>query len=340
MAGASGFLYSERIVLTAAHVIETSGGISYWERQGIIYEPGISNTEGQKRYRVKQVIIPKTYVAYAGHPFNIQPIDDFAILILSEDIPLTKKVMIATEDQMQRFVKEKSKVELVGYGFQNGNQRNNSWQQNMNKSPHKLVSSLSSPEMVSQFYKRYPDGLPSWWSIKDGVYGVVQNRTETGGSICDGDSGAGFFVEEKNIRYYFGYAGTGLIYNSCPPPVKPFRAPSMSWITPAYKFLDLIKTAEDIVDEDKKREFYEIEKERIAEELKARQEAELKAKINEEERLKIEAISAEIIKNNQSLARKLYAGKPCSKIRSTKVVYNIKFTCIKKNNKLVWNQGI
>ena len=75
MAGASGFLYSERIVLTAAHVIETSGGISYWERQGIIYEPGISNTEGQKRYRVKQVFIPKTYVAYAGHPFNIQPID-------------------------------------------------------------------------------------------------------------------------------------------------------------------------------------------------------------------------------------------------------------------------
>ncbi|MSY04956.1 MAG: hypothetical protein F2722_03545, partial [Actinobacteria bacterium] len=33
--GASGFLYSERIVLTVGHVIEGSGGIAWLERDGV-----------------------------------------------------------------------------------------------------------------------------------------------------------------------------------------------------------------------------------------------------------------------------------------------------------------
>jgi membrane protein involved in colicin uptake len=81
----------------------------------------------------------------------------------------------------------------------------------------------------------------------------------------------------------------GLFYNNCPPPVKPFRAPSMSWITPAYRFLDLIKTAEEIVAEDKRQEFLKAEEARLAAELKAKQEAEAKAKLEEEAKAKAEA---------------------------------------------------
>ena len=53
--GASGFLYSDRIVFTAAHVIDSTGGVDYWEKEGVIYTPGIVSVVGQKRYKAKKV---------------------------------------------------------------------------------------------------------------------------------------------------------------------------------------------------------------------------------------------------------------------------------------------
>jgi hypothetical protein len=213
--GASGFLYSERIVLTVGHVIESTGGIAWWERDGVIYQPGIVTIAGQKRYKVKQVLMPSTYVTpdYANNII----IDDHAIIILSEDIPVTKKAVFATEEQMQRFVREKSKVELVGYGFVDGSQRNRPWEEIINRSPNKLTSTLLSPEMVIQFYKQYSN--VDWKQInKPGVYGIVQHRELKQSHICDGDSGSMFFVEEDNVRYLLGTTGLGLIFNNCPPP--------------------------------------------------------------------------------------------------------------------------
>ena len=272
--GASGFVYSERIILTVGHVIESTGGLAYWERDGVIYKPGIVKIVGQKGYKVKKVIIPSTYVTpdYANNII----IDDLAIIILSEDIPLTKKAVIATEEQMQRFVREKSKVELVGYGFTDGSQRNRPWEEIINRPPNKLTSTLISPEMVIQFYKQYPN--VNWNKInKPGVYGIVQHRELQQSHICDGDSGSVFFVEEDNVRYVLGTTGLGLVNNNCPPPERLYPFPSMSWIDPASKLLDLIRTAEKIVNEDKKRESANAEEVRLAAELKAKQEAEAMA---------------------------------------------------------------
>jgi membrane protein involved in colicin uptake len=69
----------------------------------------------------------------------------------------------------------------------------------------------------------------------------------------------------------------------------------MSWIDPASKLRDLLKTAEGIVAEDKKREFVAAEEVRLAAELKVKQEAEakvaaeLKAKQDAEAKAKSEA---------------------------------------------------
>ncbi len=271
--GASGFLYSERIILTVGHVIESSGGLAYWESNGGIYKPGIVTISGQKRYGVKKVIIPSTYVK-PDYRNNII-IDDLAVIVLYEDMPLAKKAVIATEDQMKRFVKEKSKVELVGYGITDGSQRSSLSLIN-NRSPNKLTSKLISPEEVIQFYKQYPN--VDWNKInKPGVYGIVQHRELQQSHICDGDSGSVFFVEENNVRYVLGTTGLGLINNNCPPPEQQYPFPSMSWIDPNSKLIDLIKTAEKIVEEDKKREFANAEELRIFTELAAKQEADAKA---------------------------------------------------------------
>jgi len=343
VSGASGFLYSERIILTVGHVIESTGGIAWWERDGVIYRPGIVKIAGEKRYKVKQVLMPSTYVT-PDYGNNII-IDDHAIIILSEDIPMTKKAVFATEEQMKRFVIEKSKVELVGYGFVDASQRNRPWEEIINRSPNKLTSTLISPEMVIDFYKQYPN--VDWQKInKPGVYGIVQHRELQQSHICDGDSGSMFFVEENNVRYLLGTTGLGLIWNNCPSPGRTYYPyPSMSWIDPNSKLRDMLKTAEKIVEEDKKREFAAAEAVRLAVELKAKQEAEAKAaaelKVKQEAdakaaaelkvKLEAEAMAAAELKAKQEAEAKAAALKKttitCVKGKLTKKVTAVKPVC-------------
>jgi hypothetical protein len=316
--GGSGFLYSERIIITVGHVIgdEINQGIAYWERDGVIYRPGIVTIAGEKQYKVKKVLVPSTYV-YPDYANNII-IDDLAIIILSEDIPVTKKAVLATEEQMQRFAKEKSKVELVGYGITHGSQRNRPYEEMMNRPPNKLTGTLLSPEAVLEFYRQYPN--VDWQKInKPGVYGIVQHRELKQSHICDGDSGSVFFVEEDNVRYVLGTTGLGLVNNNCPPPEKWYGFPSMSWIDPNSKLRDLLKIAEAIVEEDRKREFAAAEVIRLAAELKAKQEAEAKA--------------AADLKAKQEAAAKAAALKKttitCIKGKLTKKVTAVKPVCPK-----------
>jgi hypothetical protein len=327
--GGSGFLYSERIIITVGHVIgdEINQGIAYWEREGVIYRPGIVTIAGEKQYKVKKVLVPSTYV-YPDYANNII-IDDLAIIILSEDIPVTKKAVLATEEQMQRFAKEKSKVELVGYGITHGSQRNRPYEEMMNRPPNKLTGTLLSPEAVLQFYGQYPN--VDWQKInKPGVYGIVQHRELQQSHICDGDSGSVFFVEEDNVRYVLGTTGLGLVNNNCPPPERWYGFPSMSWIDPNSKLRDLLKTAEAIVAEDRKREAAAAEA-KAAADLKAKQEAEAAAKAALELKAKEEAEA-------KAIADKLAAAKAaalkkititCIKGKSVKKVTAVKPVCPK-----------
>ena len=328
--GGSGFLYSERIIITVGHVIgdEITQGIAYWERDGVIYRPGIVTIAGEKQYKVKKVLVPSTYV-YPDYANNII-IDDLAIIILSEDIPLTKKAMLATEEQMQRFAREKSKVELVGYGITHGSQRNRPYEEMMNRPPNKLTGTLLSPEAVLQFYRQYPN--VDWQKInKPGVYGIVQHRELKQSHICDGDSGSVFFVEEDNVRYVLGTTGLGLVNNNCPPPEKWYGFPSMSWIDPNSKLRDLLKIAEAIVEEDRKREFAAAEVVRLAAELKAKQEAEATAKALLELKAKEEA-EAKAIADKLAAAKAAALKKTtitCLKGKSVKKVTAVKPVCPK-----------
>jgi len=116
---------------------------------------------------------------------------------------------------------------------------------------------------------------PSSWTTSD--WGV--NHDQKTGSICSGDSGAGHFVEENSVRYYVGTAGNGGESSNCK------VDGTFSYTTGGFmanfpspnKFLDLIKSAESFVDEQKKLQLVKAEEARLAAELKAKQEAEAKA---------------------------------------------------------------
>jgi hypothetical protein len=264
----SGFLYSERIILTAAHVLNQLRIQPNGDTDGFVYAPGLADKSNAKRYKIIKAFIPSSFI---GATNSSQPIDDFAIVVLSEDMPLKMKVAIATEQQMISFSREKIKVEMVGYGIQSGSQRSDP--QEIKRAPFKLTSSLYTPEMMQSFYTM--SGKPSYWSKVE--WGAI--HTQATGSICNADSGSGFFVQENEIRYYVGTSGNGLGISNCQADgsVRMDPAGGMSWFPAPYKFLDLLKTAETFVAEEKQKELKKVEEAKAASELKVKQEAEAKA---------------------------------------------------------------
>ena len=267
----SGFLYSERIILTAAHVLNQLRIQPNGDTDGFVFAPGLADKSNAKRYKIIKAFIPKTFVN-SDFSKNIQAFDDFAIVVIDEDMPIKAKVKIATEDQMRRFAKEKSEVIMIGYGLQNGSQRKNP--QDIIRAPYKMTGYLYTPEMMVEHHRLY-NLRPSSWTTSD--WGV--NHDQKTGSICSGDSGAGYFVEENSVRYYVGTAGNGGESSNCK------VDGTFSYTTGGFmanfpspnKFLDLIKSAESFVDEQKKLQLVKAEEARLAAELKAKQEAEVKA---------------------------------------------------------------
>ena len=327
----SGFLYSERIIFTAAHVLNQLRIQPNGDTDGFVYAPGLSDKTNAKRYKIIKAFIPNTFVNAAS---NAQPIDDFAIIVLNEDMPLKMKVGIATEQQMIRFAQEKVKVEMVGYGLQSGSQRTDP--QEIKRAPYKLTSYLYTPEMMQSFYTR--SGKPSSWSKVE--WGAI--HTQATGSICNADSGSGFFVQENEIRYYVGTSGNGLGISNCQADgsVKMDPAGGMSWFPAPFKFLDLLKSAESFVSEEKQKEIKKVEEAKAAAELKAKQEAdakaaadkaaaELKAKQEADAKAATELLAKQEADAKAALEAKKKTTITCVKGKLTKKVTAIKPVCPK-----------
>ena len=175
---------------------------------------------------------------------------------------------------------------MVGYGLQNPQQRINP--RSEYRSPHRMVSYLVDKSQLESFYLLNTWHIPPNQTILD--FGVPNSQIL--GSQCDNDSGAGFFVEVDKTRYYLGtVGGLGWALQNCRGDGSQSFGigGGMAGFTSANKFLDLIKTAENIVAEDKRKEFAIAEEVRLAAELKIKQEAEAKAKAEEEARAKAEA---------------------------------------------------
>jgi hypothetical protein len=334
--GSSGFLYSDRIVFTAAHVIvgveettleESTKRIAYWERDGFVYAPGIGNRAGQKQYKVKKVFVNPTYMPRSANDGTRK--NDFAILILQESIPMKNTVVVASESDMATFIKEKTPVYMVGYGFQNPSQRSPS--QGGTLSPRKMTSYLVGNEELKEYFRNNPQSIRANQTILD--YGVP--NSENLGSVCDGDSGAGFFVEKGDTRYYIGPVGgqqAGIPNCQSASSATFGVGGGMSGITATYKFMSLIKEAEEFVANEKKLEAIQ-EAARVAAELKAKQDADERVRVEAELKAKLEAEAkaATELKAKQEAEAKAAALKKttitCVKGKLTKKVTAVKPKC-------------
>lgn len=338
--GASGFLYSDRIVFTAAHTAD------YFGDAGYLFAPGVKNGPDNKKYFAQKILKAPTYRARVGT--DNTRVDDFAIIILRESMPIRNSVQVASPADIESFIREKAPVEMVGYGYQNEAMRTDMQARNT-MSPHKMTSVLVSGEDLRKYYSTNAGSLQPNQTILD--LGIP--NTEKNGSVCDGDSGAGFFVQKGGIRYYIGAVGGAQAgITNCRSFLKFPPSGGMSGVNPTHKFLALIKEAEDFVANEKKLEAAKLEEERVARELKAKQEADEKVRVEAELKAKLEAeakVAAEAAakvaadaallaskKKVQDSVKKKFVGKSCPKLKSTKSVSGVKLACVKKGKKLVW----
>jgi hypothetical protein len=339
----SAFLYSDRLVFTAAHNFD---GSENWPNLGFVNAPGVLSTSDQKQYQIHKILKAPTYRARIGA--DNTRIDDFAILILRESIPMQNKVEVATAADIESFIREKAPVEMVGYGFQNEAQRSETqaWK---DRAPRKMTSVLVSGEDLRKYYITYQGWIEPNQTILD--FGIPNNEKD--GSVCDGDSGAGFYVEKGTVRYYLGAVGGSQAgITNCRSFLKFLPTGGMSGVNPTHKFLSLIKEAEEFVANEKRLEAAKLEEARVAAELKAKQEADERARVEAELRAKLEAeakLAAEVAakaaadaallaatKKSQDLAKRQNVGKSCPRLRSVKTVSGVKFVCVSKGRKLVW----
>jgi hypothetical protein len=338
--GASGFLYSDRIVFTAAHTAD------YFGEAGYLFAPGVKNGPNNKKYFAQKILKSPTYKDRSDADGT--RIDDFAIIILRESMPMRNTVQVASPADIESFVRDKAVVELVGYGLQNAAMRTDLQARN-NLAPHKMTSVLVAGDELRQYYSSNTGLLRP----NQTILGLGMRNSDKTGSNCDGDSGSGIFHQKGNVRYYIAPTGGSQAgIKNCYDNQQFAPAGGMTGITPTHKFLALIKEAEDFVANQKKLEAAKLEEERLAAELKAKQEAEEKARVEAELKAKLEAeakIAAEAAakvaadaallasrKKIQDSVKKQYVGKSCAKLKSTKAVSGVKLVCVKKGKKRVW----
>ena len=322
--GSSAFLYSDRIVFTAAHVIEVLG--DNFAKEAYLFAPGVKSGPDQKKYLVQKVLKAPTYRARVGT--DNTRVDDFAIIILRESMPMRNSVQVASPADIESFIRDKAPVEMVGYGFQNVAMRKDGQAWN-NMSPHKMTSVLVSGTDVRKYLAAYPEWHQPNQTILD--FGIPNNDKD--GSVCDGDSGAGFFIQKGNVRYYLGAVGgfqAGI--TNCNAPLGRF-APNggMSGVNPAHTSLALIREAEDFVANEKKLEAIQ-EAARVAAELKAKQEAETKAAAELKAKQEADAKAAAELKAKQEADAKALADQlAAEKLAATKAASLKKttITCVK-----------
>lgn len=236
------FLYSPYIVFTAAH------GIPFWDKRNL----SVRNSMGQ-RADVEKILISPDYRERVLDRKSIENrtsitsrYRDFAILILKTPLKMTKKVSLVTPLELDQIISNKNPVFMIGYSYHNSNRK-------IDGVARRLTGELISSDEAKIIFDSYlRDGHPNW-APKQAKYDlgpINLVQSESGGSGCDGDSGAGVYAMRGDEKIYLGpYGSHSMGVKNCGEPG--FWGPmgNVSNIEPVFNHLDLISSAEIYVTE-------------------------------------------------------------------------------------------
>ena len=242
--GASAFLYAPRIVLTTNHNI---ADINSDQIKSYLYGfPGQPVNNNGEKVNGLQILHAPGFLDRSGfsggNVFSRK--DDFAVIILEKSLPMTNVVKIASADQIAKWKLEKAEVKMVGYGIQNAEMRK--LVDDHTKPPPRIDPSILTTRFLSDAEAQsiLKEGLPPGGSYLDDMYFELKPGIP---SVCDNDSGSGWFVEEGSTRFYLGAASSAWGIPNCGR--NGIWAPSgaLASATAAHRLIELVKEAEDFV---------------------------------------------------------------------------------------------
>jgi hypothetical protein len=233
VANASAYFYSSRIVFSAGHLDSTAKFSTLY-----IGQPNKKLNQSMKYAKVIKTYFPKSFDkgAYSN---------DFAIFVLDKPLSNLGKAELITEEKLQRVITEKIPVKILGYGVYkdacklfNQKPRCNVDGAGTSTTPRSITMN---PVSYSSLKSTFGD-LPNLSKVKDHLF--LESDFYTG--PCPGDSGGSSTATIDGVNYYLGTTPAGFWGGySCGQTSE--KSDTLGYSAPVYKFLDLIKQAEEFV---------------------------------------------------------------------------------------------
>ncbi len=236
----SGFLYSSRIVVSAAHseYYFNNAGTIINRTPGEIYVglPNSKPTDVTGQVRVIKRIISKTY------RFNDATLDDLVIYILEKDLIQAEPVALLTPEIERELIASRAEIKIHGYGeyrdrCRPGEIRPCSKKDLKTELPRSLSAILRTLQEAESIvgYKR--PQLAEHLIIANGKAGFG----------CSGDSGGSITTIYKGQLLYLGPTGNGMNVYVCGASDQDDGFGGIYYSTPIYKHGEILSEAEEFV---------------------------------------------------------------------------------------------
>ena len=247
MAGWSGFLYSPRIVFSAAHAhyqFDNNGNRVLIEPKYVtVGKPNSSTKDTEGRAKVIKTFVGDYKKSSTGWKLN-----DFIVLVLDKDLATISPAKLMTAEIEAELVKARAEIVFHGYGEYRDRcdpgQKNPCAEDrnNPNKSPSELPRIMRSNLAPKSDFP---------WLQGQGLIELANETLLTNLSTCPGDSGSGTTATYNGEVFYVGQGiSTGMNFYACGAtntPANEKHPREMGFISPVFKHLDLIKQAEDFL---------------------------------------------------------------------------------------------
>jgi len=237
----SGWLYSPRIVFTAGHCVydgsEKPKKILRSASNTFVGKPGAVTSYGlpTSQVRASKIYVYDSfewYNATAGGSLSYK--DDFAVVVLEKPLANVEAAAIGTKEFLDNLISKNEFIETSGYGYQD-NSRQNKPGTEPKKARFQLVSFETGMKTVNEWKQK-------WYRSYFQEDAAFVKLPKNGAAPCDGDSGSGYFYNDKGKFTYLGVMMGILGSPNCgletwtDTAVGPFR--------PVYLDVGLVKLAE------------------------------------------------------------------------------------------------
>lgn len=245
-AGGSGYLYSSRIVFTAAHGNYSfdKDGNRYLKEPPVIMVGRPNSSAANLGGRVKVV---KTFVGDYKAGKNFGGLNDFIVYVLEKDLVSIKSSKLLTAEIERKLVESKAEVAFHGYG----EYRNRCMPDEKTPcirqwdDPNYRTSEFPRESVLNLAPLSAFSWIPQQARAELGVEVLISNH-----NACPGDSGGPITTIYENEDIYLGQGLNGAYVYACGLGVTKAQEndeQSFGWFSPVHKHMDLIAQAEDFV---------------------------------------------------------------------------------------------